>query len=801
MSQSSLPSSSASECASVPLSDGSGAALHVSPSLPVADDDNTTTTLMATPSVVASFSIDGDGGAGAPPVSSESVRPLAVSLSDSSAVTETMLATNDGPHQAPEALPRLLRQPNIAAKLSRGLSADVGVTEYEGETCALPTTLPASVSLSCDDPESLGVAAPSLPPRASSSSASSTEVSDLPTWQPGAASSLPSAVPAPSPESSALLVSTVAEGEVCHSDISDLSPTGFLSTASDSLSLLSPQETAGETCIAAFGSAETPAREERTHVGIVPYSDVAAASPLIHEGVAPSVGQGAAHSPSPPPTPHVMSANTSEEGKMAVHLPLAGNLEAGVCGCKVPVDVAEAHAALGGLPLTELSCSLSTVAASTNGSDSPTVDGGPASGVSTNATTPPARQSEATEKLTLPDASGSVEIGSGGQDGDQDGLRIAGAAPPATAKAAKAPSASRKRRLVAVAGPNRQPHRAVRRTEGEWKSAEEAESTSPLTTRTEIGKRSASIQVHALAVMSSSLGVREGEGPHEGKKLNVPRRRGEVHGGEAGDDDPGGLAAATEQEGLAAGAQKCEGRSVPDEYGEEAERANDPSPPDATMVVSPGHIDAIGGEQGPLELPPPSPAATGASAATDTTATTPSPVRHLTTEASAPKSSASSAKLKKSTRDAPRAVIKEAGAPAPLSASLKPVLNLAGVNVQALLAGGADPPPLYTRRQRRTRRRSALDEDHPLFAEHRDLWEHDATGRILPRAPFASDADVLSSLTEWTDSPALVYAQLLWRYAPAPFLKLAIRDSDTTPYAKVEPKVEFGTSMKEERME
>lgn len=130
------------------------------------------------------------------------------------------------------------------------------------------------------------------------------------------------------------------------------------------------------------------------------------------------------------------------------------------------------------------------------------------------------------------------------------------------------------------------------------------------------------------------------------------------------------------------------------------------------------------------------------------------------------------------------------------------MLNLAGVNVQALLAESADPPPVYTRRQRRTRRKAALAEDHRLFAEHRDLWEHDLTGRTFPRAPFATDADVLGSLTEWTDSPALVYAQLLWRYAPGPFVRLAMRDLDSTPYAKAEgPPLKAETCLKREKDE
>jgi hypothetical protein len=127
--------------------------------------------------------------------------------------------------------------------------------------------------------------------------------------------------------------------------------------------------------------------------------------------------------------------------------------------------------------------------------------------------------------------------------------------------------------------------------------------------------------------------------------------------------------------------------------------------------------------------------------------------------------------------------------PASSSASSKPVLNIAGVNVQALLAENSDPPPVYLRRQRRTRRKSILAEDHPLFAEHRDLWQHDQAHRIIARAPFASDADVLQSLVEWQDSPSLVYARLLWQYTPLPFLHAAMYGFEpSTPVMEQEPR-------------
>ncbi|KPA83215.1 hypothetical protein ABB37_02899 [Leptomonas pyrrhocoris] len=120
--------------------------------------------------------------------------------------------------------------------------------------------------------------------------------------------------------------------------------------------------------------------------------------------------------------------------------------------------------------------------------------------------------------------------------------------------------------------------------------------------------------------------------------------------------------------------------------------------------------------------------------------------------------------------------------------STKPVLNIAGVNVQALLAENPDPPPLYFRRQRRTRRKSVLTQENSIFAEHRDLCRHDQTHRVIARAPFASDADVLNSLVEWTDSPALVYARLLWRCAPQPFLHAAMYGFSPAVHLKKETK-------------
>lgn len=172
--------------------------------------------------------------------------------------------------------------------------------------------------------------------------------------------------------------------------------------------------------------------------------------------------------------------------------------------------------------------------------------------------------------------------------------------------------------------------------------------------------------------------------------------------------------------------------------------------------------------------------------------TTPSN-RHtdLVSAASAFSASPSSITTAAATAPQPSNFPSAASPPAPpspsFSSSSRPVFNIAGVNVQALLAESTDPPPLYIRRQRRTRRKSVLAEDHPIFAEHRDLSQHDQTHRVIARAPFASDADVLNSLVEWRDSPALVYARLLWRYTPRAFLHVAMYGLDASALVKAEP--------------
>ncbi|KAG5497945.1 hypothetical protein GH5_02739 [Leishmania sp. Ghana 2012 LV757] len=828
MSQSSSASSGASGCASEPSSNGSGADLRAPTSLAVADPEDTAATASAALSIFACSSIDGDRGSGAPPALRNGVGPLGTPLISSSTVTVTMMSATDEPYRAPEALPSLLLQPKAITEQLRGLAADASVAEYECITVALLTAPPPSLSASRDDAGSGRAASPSMPSTTPASSASCTVVGYSSTSQHRVTSSLPSVALVPSPESSTLPMSAVAESDMYRSDLSGPSPTCFLSPASHSSSLSIPWETAVETRIIPFDSAGATAREECPRPGSSPRTRDAIASPTIRHLVASSGGQGATCSPSQPPALHLMSATTREEIGVAVQLPSAETGEGGVTGGEAPVGLAEVHAARGSASLAEPSFSFSSLTLSMNAGDDPKADSGAALEVPIASTTPPARLAEATEKLLLPKAPTNSDKDRGGHEGNEGDLRTTHAAPPVAPNAAKVPPASRKRRRVALAGPDRQPRRAARRTDSEKAAQLVERAPSPLPARAARGpllataaectdatyvsedscKQSASIQTHTPAVVLS-----EGEWAHEERRLDVLRTREEAHDGEAGGGGLDGAAASNNQEGLTVGVQKCVVRFAREDYGEPAETATDPCQTEVPAAASTGCTHTNGNEEAPVMSPPPSSAETGANTGTSHTTITPSPVSNLRTETSTLSSVVSSVKSKKSSCDAPLptaahckaaapgALMKETTATAPLPASSKPVLNLAGVNLQALLAEGTDPPPLYTRRQRRTRRRSVLDEDHPLFAEHRGLWEHDTTGRILPRAPFASDADVLSSLTEWTDSPPLVYAQLLWRYAPALFLNLAMHDSDSTPYAKVEPKVEADICVKKERIE
>lgn len=101
--------------------------------------------------------------------------------------------------------------------------------------------------------------------------------------------------------------------------------------------------------------------------------------------------------------------------------------------------------------------------------------------------------------------------------------------------------------------------------------------------------------------------------------------------------------------------------------------------------------------------------------------------------------------------------------------SPKMAFNIAGVNIAAYLAESTDPPPVFSRgnKTRRNRRRKHLTAEHALFAQHSRLRENLQTyARLFQEAPLSTDEDVLRSLVEFTDAPAAVYAELLWKYTP-----------------------------------
>ncbi|CAJ1990975.1 hypothetical protein conserved [Leishmania donovani] len=822
MSQSSLASSTASGCASTPSSTGSAAVLAAWPLSSATDMEDTTATASATTSASASSLTDGDADASAPPVLRDDVWSLAALLSDPSTVTTTIAAAADAPYQAPEALPSLQPLPSIDTAQLRGFISNA--TGTVSTSCAMPlqTVLPALISPSHDDPGDMLAAPRSSPPRAPSSAASSSVASDASTSQHGVASSLSTIALAPSPESPVPFVPVVAADQAHHSEIPGPSPAGALSTTSASSPLSQPRTTADATRIVACDYAEPTTREERFRLGLSPSIEGAVTSPAIRGAAASPRVQSATHSLSATPlTLDATLASTPEEDKVAVPLPRAGNGDHCVAGGGVLLGTTEARVALDDTAIAEPALSLSSVAVKVNAGAGPQAEGG-ASFEAPKKTTPLLmRPADAPRKLTIPTVSMNSDIGGARQDGNDDcRWLMVSVEPPVMQEPEKAPPASRKRRRAALAGPNRQPRRPAQGAGSEAKAAEEVEPARSLSAQPNSGLLHATaaageaichaptlIKTYAPAAVSAAVQGSGGEEASDEKRLDVLRPPGVAHERDAGDMDVCAFTGSNTQEELPGDAHQYGLRRVRADYGAQAETAEDSYQTEAPVV-------SCSGKEASVTSPPPSPVAAGASTAAARATATPLPGINLTTETPTPTAAVHNAKPKRGHRGAqgtaaasrkdsePGALTKEAGAPASfLPASSRPVLNLAGVNVQALLAEGTDPPPLYTRRQRRTRRRSTLAEDHPLFAEHRDLWEHDTAGRILPRAPFASDADVLNSLTEWTDSPALVYAQLLWRYAPALFVNLAMHDSDATPYVKVEPKVEADTRVKQEKME
>lgn len=763
---------------------------------------------------------DGDADASAPPVLHDGLWSLTAPLSDPSTVMTTIAAAADAPYQAPEALPSLQPLPSIDVVQLRGfISNAIGTVST---SCAMPpqTVLPTSISPSHDDPGDTLAAPRSSPLRVPSSVASPSVASDASTSQQGVASSLPTVALAPSPESPVPFAPVVAADQEHHSDIPGSSPAGTPSTTSASSPLSQPRATAEATRIVACDYTAPATREERFRLGLSPSIEGAVTSPPICGAAASPGGQSATHSlPATPMALDAKPASTSEEDTVAVPLPRAGNGDHCVSGGGVLLGTTEARVALDDAAIAEPALSLSSVAVNVNAGAGPQAEGG-ASFEAPKRTTPLlTRPAAAPGKLTIPTVSINSEIDGARQDGNDDcRWLMVSVEPPVIQEPEKVPPASRKRRRAALAVPNRQPRRPAQGAGSEVKVVEEVEPALSLSAPPESGLRHATaaagreichaptlIKTHAPAAVSAAVRGSGGEGASDKQRLDVLPPPVVAHERDAGDMDVCALTISNTPEELPGDVQYGL-RRVPADYGAQAETTEDSCQTEAPVVACSGKKASV--------TSPPSPVAIGASAAVARTTVTPLPGSNPTTETSTTTAAVHNGKPKRGRRGAqgtaaasrkdsgPGALTKEAGAPASfLPASSRPVLNLAGVNVQALLAEGTDPPPLYTRRQRRTRWRSTLAEDHPLFAEHRDLWEHDTAGRILPRAPFASDADVLNSLTEWTDSPALVYAHLLWRYAPALFVNLAMHDSDATLYVKVEPKVEADTRVKQEKME
>lgn len=105
--------------------------------------------------------------------------------------------------------------------------------------------------------------------------------------------------------------------------------------------------------------------------------------------------------------------------------------------------------------------------------------------------------------------------------------------------------------------------------------------------------------------------------------------------------------------------------------------------------------------------------------------------------------------------------------------------------------------PLYSRKLRRARRKPLpsslaaittaisssscgssstsipVDEDHPIFERHRDLRE--THPELFPSSPYATEEEIVNSVIDWKDSPPLLYANLLWKYAPKETLSLILQ--------------------------
>lgn len=103
--------------------------------------------------------------------------------------------------------------------------------------------------------------------------------------------------------------------------------------------------------------------------------------------------------------------------------------------------------------------------------------------------------------------------------------------------------------------------------------------------------------------------------------------------------------------------------------------------------------------------------------------------------------------------------------------------------VAAVSATQAMLPPPY-RRNRRLKRKMHITEETPVFAAHSEL--RDRMPRLFPKAPLSTEEDVLRSTLDWHDNPALVYARLLWEFAPKEFLRRAMRLTERGDNAAVD---------------
>ncbi|KAG5498682.1 hypothetical protein JKF63_02969 [Porcisia hertigi] len=824
MSRSSLASSTVSSCISVSSPTSSDAVPPVASSSLRTDGEATHATASATQCAFVRSPMGSNADAKTLSVLGGDVLPQASAVFEGLTDTAKTEAVMDAPSNVLEKLPRLEPLQRIKLEQRPGVSASASPTERIGGMMALQPVLLATAPLPLDDSGNQEATPLSSILTVSSSSEPFTKISDGSFSQHTGEGSPPTVALALSGKASNPLTPAVAASEERRSDTFGFSLGCVFSKESVFSSLSQPQETTKAAHIITADLAEGPTKGGRAFVENSSHTGVAGASLATCSSAAPSADQDDIFLPASQQQQlalHHMSISTPGESRVLAQLQALGSSEGGVSGDGAPVGREEAHAVPGEASITEPSFSLSSVLADTDASDSFQVRERVSIEASTTAGQLPTIQAEAVEKAAcygVLASSGTDDVRQSGVAGGLGGVKAAGLS--VKRKRAKMPPASRKRCRSGSPAPNWQPHCAVQRSGSEKTATEEVggvpmlsaqpesslflqeatESASVPCADQEACERPISIPTNALAFATLPAQASVCERPQEERILGLVQVSEEAQDMNASDcgGTGGGLPGSAQQHGLAEDFEGSQARSMPPNIGEHTEEAAASELPETETLAVP-----------PLCLVK---ACTGIAEHRALAASL--PVSTASFSISAPIAALKKAASTKNTRDARGAGValrKETGSgtltteadatAALLCASPKPVLNLAGVNVQALLAESTDPPPLYTRRQRRTRRKSALAEDHPLFAEHRDLWEHDSAGRLFPRAPFASDADVLGSLTEWTDSPALVYAQLLWRYVPELFLSFTMHSTDATPYAKAEQEEGGDARVKEEKIE